>query len=90
MLIPKKCSFFKLIIKFCIRLIKNLSKIYLPVLTNEIEDIHNRHVTSGYIKETFDRPFEDQLKILVVGDRNVGKTSLVSRYTTITIQNHYC
>jgi hypothetical protein len=28
---------------------KNLSEIYLTVLISEIEDIHNRHVTSGYI-----------------------------------------
>jgi small GTP-binding protein len=64
---------------------KNLSKTYLTVLTNEIEVIHSCHVTSVYIKETFDRPFVDQLKILIVGDRNVGKTSLVSRYT----KNHF-
>jgi atlastin len=64
---------------------KNFSQKYLPILDDEIITIHDRHLTRGYLNETFNNLYQNQIKIIVVGDKNVGKTSLVSRFT----KNHF-
>jgi small GTP-binding protein len=64
---------------------KNYSQKFSIVMESNLKTIYDRHLTRGYIYETCIIRFVDQVKIVVIGDKGVGKTDLINRFT----KNHF-
>src|ERR1700679_4119695 len=58
---------------------------YLPIFECEIRSIYKGYLNRGDIYDSFNNKYENQVKVIVVGDKDVGKTKLIERFT----KNHF-